>query len=85
MLKTQLPDYISWRIQFIDPILETLILFQDQLFCKMYQSYQPMENYVNMALSVIEGYERRKDEGIRLLDNIPTLHNVITSPQVAGK
>lgn len=83
VLKEQLPQYIYLRVPFLDPILESLILFQDHLFVSMVQSYYPMESYVDRSLSVVEGYERKKDIVVPLLQEISILSKApITSPNM---
>ena len=81
LLKSQLPQYIALRVPMLDPILESLIIFQEHLFSSMLRIYQPLDAYVNTQVSVLDGYERRKAEVMPLLQEISILSKApITSP-----
>lgn len=72
-LKMQLPQYISLRTQVVDPIVESLIDFQLQLFTQMYAVYHEMSVQVDMSTSAVDGFMAKKAQTDQLMSDISIL------------
>ncbi|KAI3641175.1 hypothetical protein MIR68_000781 [Amoeboaphelidium protococcarum] len=73
LLKEQLPHYINYRIQFVDPILHSLLAFHSHLFIQMYQimySDKGVCYMVDTSVDVVAGYEYSKADIEALIEPI---------------
>eukprot|EP00158_Paraphelidium_tribonemae_P002864 Partr_v1_DN25735_c0_g1_i2_m74576 putative Actin-associated protein len=70
LLKSQLPQYVHMRIEFIDPILQSMVFFQEMYFCKLALQLEPLKSMVDMSTSAVSGYNARKDYGLNMVADI---------------
>lgn len=84
LLKAQLPVYIDLRVPFIDPILESLLLFQLKFFTNLLQSSQPMDQFTDSSLSIINGYNKRFPEVQEVLDHLTILSESAYKESTSG-
>ena len=85
LLKSQLPVYIQNRIQFIDPVLETMVVFQDHYFSSLCTMLQPLKGIVDMSTSAVDGYVRKRDFGVQKIDEIRLIKDGYIKRRVSGE
>jgi amphiphysin len=73
MLKAQLAVFIQMRLAFIDPLLMSLLKFQSYFFSTLTEAYRPMEVYVQLHLPVVQGYEKRMELVLPMVEEIGVL------------
>ena len=64
LLKSQLPIYLHKRMEFMDPILEAMVFFQESYFSLLAEFLAPMASRVDMSSSAIEGYRMKRESGL---------------------
>jgi len=72
LLIQELPIFLSYRSQFIDPCFQTLYVVQRRVFQTMYSVFERLAQIskIDLTTSAQEGWEMRKDEGEDLLNQL---------------
>jgi amphiphysin len=72
VLLQELPIFLSYRSQFIDPCFQTLYVVQRRVFQTMFGVFERLAQIsrVDLTTSGQEGWENRKDEGEDLLNQL---------------
>ena len=84
-LKQRLPPYIQLRVQFIDPILMSLIQFQYRLFQVHLEHSRMLEQAVDMRLSAMDAYALHTEHCRLMLESVPLLsHGLKELPKRTG-
>jgi amphiphysin len=73
LLKSQLPVFIQLRVQFIDSLLMSLVTFQTHFYFSLTTAYRPMEEYVQLHMSVIVGYNQRMETVLPMIEELAIL------------
>lgn len=74
VLLDELPQFLAYRVHFIDPCFQTLFAVQLKVYRNMADTfYRLAQNTCDLSSSPYEGWERRKDEGERLLSELTIL------------
>lgn len=81
LLKSELPVYIQLRIDFIDPILLSMLEFQNTLFSEMCRNLEPLKSATDMRFSAMDGFEIQKESINAMFNEITLLSAPITGKQ----